>query len=40
MAFPGKSKLLLVVLTNWYGKKTYLVNSYVPSARGSVDLLR
>ena len=24
MALPGKSKLRMVVLTNWHGKKTYL----------------
>lgn len=41
LALPGKSKLLLVVLSNWHGEKRIShVMNYIPNARDCADLLQ
>lgn len=41
LALPGKSKLLLEVLSHWYREKSIsYINSYIPNARNCADLLQ
>lgn len=41
LALLGKSKLLLVVLSNWHGEKRIShVMNYIPHARDCADLLQ
>lgn len=41
LALPGKSKLLLEVLSNWYREKSIsYINNYLPNARNCANLLQ
>lgn len=41
LALLGKSKLLLVVLSNWYGEKSIsYINNYISNARNRADWLQ
>lgn len=41
LALPGKSKLLLAALSNWYEEKSIsYISNYIPNARNCADLLQ